>query len=48
MIRPSQRENASSSAGPTLGLRRRHPGPVGVGRVAAEAEDPLTAELGEA
>ena len=47
MIRPSQREKTSSRAGPTLDSDGRDPGPVGVGRVAAEAEQALAAELGE-
>ena len=47
MIRPSQRENCSSSAGPTLASDGHDTRAVGVGRVAAQAEDALGAELGE-
>ena len=40
MIRPSQREKVSSSAGPTLDSEGATPGPVGVGRVAAQQSRP--------
>ena len=48
MIRPSQRENTSRSAGPTAPLGRADARPVGVGRIAAEAQHALGAQLGEA
>ena len=46
-IRPSQRAKTSSRRGPDARLRQRHAGPVGVGRVAAQQQQALAAELGE-
>ena len=47
MTRPLQAEKVSSSAGPTLDSDGAIPGPVGVGRVAAEQQQAFAAELGE-
>ena len=47
MIRPSHWENARSSAGPTLDSEGATPGPIGVGRVAAEQQQAFLAELGQ-
>ena len=47
MIRPLQPEKVSSSAGPTLDSDGRDPGAVGVGRVAAEQQQAVAAELGQ-
>ena len=48
MIRPSQlRELSRSRAGPTLDSDGATPGPVGVGRVAAEQQQAVAADLGQ-
>ena len=47
MIRPWARANTSCSCGPTPRSDGREPGPVGVGRVAAQQQHAVAAELGE-